>query len=440
MSNEGPAIGPSADNACCDEFQRASELSRRRFMQTMAAGAGMGLAATSFGGVFRQTAFGAQRDNNVLVVISLRGGIDGLNVVVPYKENNYYNSRPGIAIPEGSLICKNDTFGLHPALAPMQKFWDEKRFAAVQAVGLKVPDRSHFSAMEAVEDAHPGSKVRRGWINRAIGLDTGAAPSEAVQFGTSIIPTALTGPAPTIATENIAGLSLAAANPEWDSAEWRRRRRRQLNTVWQHERGSLGRAARSALDTVATMAPYARQTYTSPTGVVYPDDWPAGDLSDALKNSAQLIRANVGTEVITIDFGSWDMHTDVGRVDGGNMQRMLAGFAACVTAFLDDLADLADKVTVVTISEFGRRVDQNGGGGLDHGWGNMMLLAGAGIRGGEYYGKWPGLAPKDLGEGDLKVTTDYRNVLAELVRHRLDRSVAKSFPGLTYKPLGLVTG
>ena len=101
--------------------------------------------------------------------------------------------------------------------------------------------------------------------------------------------------------------------------------------------GSLGRAARSALDTVATMAPYARQTYTSPNGVVYPDVWPAGDLSDALKNSAQLIRANVGTEVIAIDYGSWDMHTDVGRVDGGDMQRMLDGFAACVTAFLDDL-------------------------------------------------------------------------------------------------------
>ena len=125
-------------------------------MQTVAAGAGMGVAATSFGGVFRQAAFGAQRDNNVVVVISLRGGIDGLSVVVPYKEANYYSSRPGIAIPEGSLICKNDTFGLHPALQPMEKFWTEGRFAAVQAVGLKVPDRSHFSAMEAVEDAAPG--------------------------------------------------------------------------------------------------------------------------------------------------------------------------------------------------------------------------------------------------------------------------------------------
>ena len=144
------------DNPCCDEYEAASELSRRRFMATMAAGAGVGVAATTFGGVFRQASFGAQRDNNVVVVISLRGGIDGLSVVVPYKEHNYYTSRPGIAIPEGSLICKNDTFGLHPALQPMERFWTENRFAAVQAVGLKVPDRSHFSAMEAVEDADPG--------------------------------------------------------------------------------------------------------------------------------------------------------------------------------------------------------------------------------------------------------------------------------------------
>ena len=187
------------------------------------------------------------------------------------------------------------------------------------------------------------------------------------------------------------------------------------------------------------MAPYARQDYVSPTGVTYPDVWPAGDLADALKNSAQLIRANVGTEVIAIDYGSWDMHTDVGRVDGGGMQRMLNGFAQCVTAFLDDLVDHKDKVTVVTISEFGRRVDENGGGGLDHGWGNMMLLAGAGVNGGKYYAKWPGLRAEELGEGDLKVTTDYRNVLGEVVRDRLNRSVAKSFPGLRYQPLGVMT-
>ena len=183
-----------------------------------------------------------------------------------------------------------------------------------------------------------------------------------MQFGTSIVPTALAGPEPTIATDSIAGLYLAAANPEWDSAEWRRRRRNQLETVWGHAPGSIGRAARSALRTVKQMEPYARQTYKPHHGVTYPTDWPAGDLSDALKNTAQLIRADVGTEVVAVDYGSWDMHTDVGSVDGGSMNSMLSGFAKVLAAFLDDLDDLRNRVTVVTISEFGRtgRREQRG--------------------------------------------------------------------------------
>jgi uncharacterized protein (DUF1501 family) len=426
------------DASCCEEYARASALTRRRFMAGMAAGAGLGVASTAFGGVFRQVVFGQSLKNNVLVVVSLRGGIDGLSVVVPYKEPNYYHSRPTSAVPEGALIMRNHTFGMNPALNPLRKFWRQGRLAAVQAVGLKVPDRSHFSAMEAVEDAAAGSALRQGWVNRAIGLDSGAFPTEAVQFGTSIIPTALAGPEPAIATDSVAGLYLAAANPEWDSAEWRRRRRNQLETVWGHAEGSIGKAARSALRTVKQMEPYARQTYKPHHGVTYPTDWPAGDFSDAMKNTAQLIRADVGTEVVAVDYGSWDMHTDVGSVDGGSMKSMLSGFAKVLAAFLDDLDDVRSRVTVVTISEFGRRVDENSAGGLDHGWGNVMLLAGAGVKGGRYYGRWPGLSPRDLGEGDLKVTTDYRNILAEVVHDRLHRSTAKAFPGLKYNPLGVM--
>jgi hypothetical protein len=139
--------------------------------------------------------------------------------------------------------------------------------------------------MEAVEDAAPGPSLRQGWVSRTIGLDSGAFPTEAVQFGTSIVPTALAGPEPTMATESIAGLYLAAANPEWDSAGWRRRRRNQLETVWSHAPGSIGRAARSALRTVQKMEPYARPTYRPHHGMTYPTDWPAADFSDATKNT-----------------------------------------------------------------------------------------------------------------------------------------------------------
>lgn len=433
-----PEGAPMNDITCCEEYERAVGLSRRRFLAGMAAGAGAGVVGTAFGGAFQQVVYGQTMRSNVVVVISLRGGIDGLSVVVPYKETNYYRSRPTIAVHENALLCRNHTFGLHPAMKPLTKFWKQGRLAAVHAAGLKVPDRSHFSAMEAVEDADPGSTLRQGWINRAIGLDSKAYPMEAVQLGTSIIPTALTGPEPTIATNDIASLSLAGANPQWDSAEWRRRRRNQLETIWNHEPGSLGQAARSALHTVNQMEPYARKTYKPHHGVKYPTDWPASDLSDALQNSAQLIRANVGTEAIAVDYGSWDMHTDVGTTDWGDMQSMLNGFAKVLAAFLDDLSDLRQRVTVVTISEFGRRVDENSAGGLDHGWGNVMLLAGAGVKGGRYYAKWPGLDARDLGDGDLKVTTDYRNVLAEVVHDRLGHSTAKTFPGLKYRPIGVM--
>ncbi len=146
----------------------------------------------------------------------------------------------------------------------------------------------------------------------------------------------------------------------------------------------------------------------------------------------------MGTEVVAIDYGSWDMHTDLGTLQWGGMQSMLKGFASALSAFLTDVSDLGEKVTVVTISEFGRRAGENGGGGLDHGWGNMMLLAGGGVMGGQYYGTWPGLEASALAEGDLAVTTDYRNVLGEVVNKRLGRSVAQVFPGLSYAPLDLM--
>ena len=424
---------------CCDEYERVSGLTRRRFLGGMASGAGLGVASTAFGGVFRQTVFGTESGNNVVVVISLRGGIDGLSVVVPHADQLYYSLRPGIAVPKSQLICGDAQFGLHPALGALKPWWDGGTLAAVQAVGMKVPDRSHFSAMEEVEDADPGSAVRQGWINRAIGLDSDAFPTEAVQFGTSILPTSLSGPAPAIATPGIKELYLAGANPEWDDATWQARRRTQLDTVRANARGELGTAARSALQTVAQMQPFAAQTYTPQNGVVYPTDWPATDLSAALQNTAQLIRADVGTEVVAVDFGSWDMHTGVGTLDWGDMQAMLRGFAGSLAAFLTDLGTVGDRVTVVTLSEFGRRVEENGGGGLDHGWGNMMLVAGGGVRGGRYYGTWPGLAGGDLTDGDLQVTTDYRNVLGEVVESRLRRSPAAVFPGLSYNRLNLMT-
>ncbi len=174
--------------------------------------------------------------------------------------------------------------------------------------------------------------------------------------------------------------------------------------------------------------------------MTYPRDWPATGLSDALKDTAHLIKADVGTDVVSIDFGSWDMHSDYGTTEWGEMQNMIGGFAAVLNAFMRDLGPVRQRVTVVTISEFGRRIKENGNRGLDHGWGNMMLVAGAGVKGGSYYGSWPGLGDGSQVDDDLKVTTDYRNVFGEIITRRFPgRSVSDVFPGLSYNPVGLMS-
>jgi uncharacterized protein (DUF1501 family) len=404
----------------------------------MAAAGGVSVATSLFGQAVRQTSFGATTGGNVVVVISLRGGIDGLGLVVPHGDPAYYTARPTIAVPKNTLLSADPMFGLHPNLQKLQWLFTAGELAAVHAVGMAVPNRSHFAAMEEIEDADPNSSVRRGWVNRAIGLDSDAGPLEAVHFTSSMQPTLLVGPEPTLAADRLRDISLAGADPRWDSTTWQSRRTSQLETVWGAAPGVLGAAGRSALNTVATVAPLAAQTYTPQNGVTYPTNWPASDLSAALKDTAQLIRADLGTEVVSIDYGSWDMHSDYGTVDWGEMQSMTSGFAGALDAFLRDLGTLRTKVTVVTISEFGRRVKENGNRGLDHGWGNVMLLAGGGVKGGQYYGSWPGLGSGKLVDGDLAVTTDYRNVLGEVVTKRLGRSVSAVFPGLSYSPLGVL--
>ena len=436
-----------AQSPCCGEFETASRLSRRRFLAALAATTGAAVATSMFGDAVVSSAFGATStagagSGNVLVVLSLRGGIDGLGLVVPHGDPGYYAARPTLAVPAGSLLAADAMFGLHPQLAPLQWLWDQGSLAAVHAVGLPVPNRSHFSAMEEIEDADPTSSTRRGWVNRMIGLPTGTgasdAPQQAVQLGSSIVPTELYGPAPVLAAGDLDQITLVGADTGTDPA-WAARRRRSLDQVWAGTAGSgtpaLHSAYRSALTAVDTLAPVARRTYT-PT-VTYPRAWPATDLSDALKDTARLIKADLGTDVVAIDYGSWDMHADYGTLQYGRMRSMTAGLAGALDAFLRDLGPLRERVTLVTISEFGRRTHENGNRGLDHGWGNVMLLAGAGVKGGRYYGTWPGLGtgPDD----DLAVTTDYRTVLGEVLTRRFpDRTLSKVFPAFTCRPLGLM--
>lgn len=421
---------PPAARACCGDFSR-SQLSRRSLLQSAAA-VGSGIALTQlFGETMMQATFAGTPGGNTLVVISLRGGIDGLGVVVPHGDPGYYQARPSTAVPAVNLLCADAMFGLHPAMAPLEPLWSSGELAAVQATGLAVPNRSHFSAIEEVEDAAPGSTARSGWINRMIGLGTSASTLDAVQLGMNFPTTALVGPNPTLATEGLDGLLVpgldAAATQRYGS----------LQTAWAAAMGPLAVGAREA---VAISRGPGQQLKAMPDSATpYPTAWNAAPFAEPLKSAAKLVRANIGTHVIAIDAGNWDLHTNYGTLAWGTMRSNVDGFAQALAAFMTDLGPLRGRVTVVTISEFGRRVAENGSRGFEHGWGNMMLVVGAGVRGGRYYGRWPGLDPTPRPDSDLEVTTDYRNVLGEIIGKRFpDRSVPALFPDLTLAPVGLM--
>ncbi len=414
---------------CCAEFARAAGLSRRGFLRGLAAVGGTATVTAAYGTAFTSTAYAAAPVDRVLVLLSMRGACDGLSLVVPHGDPTYYAARPSIQVPSARLLAKDGFFGLHPALAPLLPWWTAGSIAAVHAAGLPAPNRSHFSAMEELEDADPGSSARVGWLNRLIGQNATATPIEAIQFGGGVPITALAGPEPALVTTDVDSVSLAGY---WDD-DSEAKRRASLAALWDGVPGPLATGARNAFEVVDEFQPVRDGSATPANGAAYPA---GSDLSSALKAAARTIRADVGAEVIAVDHGSWDHHTWIGSPDAGNLRQMADEFALSLAAFLTDLGPtLAAKVTVVTVSEFGRRVKENANQGLDHGYGNVMFLLGGGVKGG-YYGTWPGLA--NTVDADLLVTTDYRSVLSEVVTKRLGASSAAVFPGFTPQPVGAV--
>jgi uncharacterized protein (DUF1501 family) len=371
--------------------------------------------------------------SSVLVVLSLRGGADGLSLVVPYGDPGYYSARPTIAIPQGQLLAgtTDGFFGLHPKLAPLANLWTSGQLGVIHAAGLTTANRSHFSAMEEVEEAHPGSSSRVGWLNRLVGAASTGSPLQGVGIVNGTPPTEISGPVPLMTIGSLDEATIAA-DDQWDT-DPAGKRRRSLHTLWDHDGSAMGRAVRATLQATADIAPAIAATDNSAS-------YGGSHLGDALAAAARIIRGNVGTEVITVDQGDWDMHTDLGNLGGGRMVGNADDLGTALAAFLGDLGDQAGKVTLVTISEFGRRVLENGNRGLDHGWGNVMFVAGAGVKGGQVYvDQQQGWKPlSDDLESDLHVTTDYRNVLAEIVAARFGTPLSTVFPGLVPKTLGFM--
>jgi uncharacterized protein (DUF1501 family) len=415
-----PTLSSRTDGACCDEYAAMqATVSRRGLLTGTLALAG---ASTLIGGaVVTASPARAVSASSVLVVVSLRGAADGLSLVVPHADPVYYGARPRIAVPSDRLLVKDGTFGLHPAMTDLIPLWQAGKVAAVHATGLPMVNRSHFAAMEEMEDADPGSSERVGWLNRLVSGTPGASPLQGFSAGTSTIPTSLVGPAPTMSAGDVGDVELPGDDDEG-------RRAHSLHIMWDGEKSTLGRSMRSTFGAINEFGP-------AQDAVDNRDTYPGSSLGRSLATAAQIIRGDVGVEVITVDQGNWDMHTDMGSADGGWMSNNAEDLASSIAAFLADLGTQESKVTLVTLSEFGRRVVENDSNGTDHGYGNVMFVAGAGVRGG-YHARWPGLSSNY--ESDLTVTTDYRQVLADIVSRRFNASVARVFPGLKWQSTGVM--
>ena len=440
----------------CPDCQRTEQarLSRRGFLR----GAG-GLAAAGYAGLATQTlgtrlafaeglptmaasttgtaAVTTPYSGDVLVVLSLRGGFDGLSAIVPAGDPDYYTARPSIAVPQATLLPLDTMFGLHPALQPLLPFWTAGTFGAVVAAGQPDPTRSHFEATEEMERAAPSSSLRTGWLDRALGLRGSGTVFQAAQLGDASPGQQFAGPAPELSLGSIDDFSLSAVGGD-TAAEVSREAKRWGNALHSFYSGSLAPLAAPALAALGALnSTRAMQSagYTPANGASYDA---SSELATALKDVARLIKSGVGLQVAAVDYGDWDMHSGLGTVDTGWMHRKLTELGNALAAFVTDLGAAMSRVTVVTISEFGRRVEENDSAGVDHGHGNTMLLLGGGINGGKIHGSWPGLAPAALDDGDVAGTTDYRVVLAELLSKRCGQTnLDQVFPGLPSGELGV---
>ncbi len=425
----GRPILTDASDWGCDmhgrDLSRRNALTRRGFLRDGA----LALIGTSVIPSFLTRSVYAEMnkagvDGRKLVVLFQRGACDGLNVVVPYAEPNYYAMRPSIAIQKKDVLDLNGFFGLHPAMASMKPLYDAGHLAIVHAAGSPDPTRSHFDAQDYMESGTPGVKATPdGWLNRALQAAPGSSapsPFRAVALGTEV-PRTLEGRIPAVAVANLQDFSVAGkgAQPSPISNAFQAMYDESSDTV-------LHGTGKETFDAVRMLKAADPARYKPADGASYPNT-PFGN---SLKQIAQLLKANLGVEAAFADIGGWDTHRDQGAANG-QLANRLREFSDTIAAFWRDLGDGAEQVTVVTMSEFGRTAHQNGTGGTDHGHANVMFVLGGPVKGGRIYGTWPGLAPEQLNEGrDLVVTTDFRRVLGEAVTKTLGvPRLEQVFPG-----------
>jgi uncharacterized protein (DUF1501 family) len=324
------------------------------------------------------------------------------------------------------VVDLNGFFGLHPSLASLKPLWQQQRLAIVHAAGSPDPTRSHFDAQDYMESGTPGLKATTdGWLNRALPAESGKiSPVRAVSLGPAL-PRSLRGAQNAIAVENLNNFTVRDAAAS-----------KVLQSMYAGTNDQvLNGTGRETFEAVALLQSIQKTPYQPGAGA----DYPKGRFADSMKQIAQLIKADVGVEVAFADIGGWDHHVN----EPGQLKNVLAEFGNSLAAFYQDLGDRMEDVVVVTMSEFGRTAKENGNRGTDHGHANVMFAFGGGIKGGKVYGDWPGLEPEQLYENrDLNLTTDFRDVLGELVTRQLgNKSMTAVFPGYEQpKFRGLMVG
>ena len=361
-----------------------------------------------------------------LVVIFQRGAADGLNVVVPYREPNYYAMRPGIAIPADKVLDLDGFFGLHPSLATFKPLYDQGQLAVVHAAGSPDMSRSHFDAQDYMESGTPGIKsTEDGWLNRALQSEDLRHNQEHTAFRAlalgSAVPRTLAGKIPAIALTNVNNFTVGGRGPAPSPAA------NAFEAMYGESGDSILHSTGDETFEAVKMLRAANPAQYKPGPGV---DYPTSEFGNNMKQIAQLLKANLGVEAAFTDVGGWDTHQNQGGVNGQLADR-LRDFSSSIAAFWRDLGDGAESVTLVTMSEFGRTARQNGTGGTDHGHANAMFVLGGNVKGGKVYGRWPGLDDHQLNEGrDLAVTTDFRQVLGEAVAKTLGaNNLDMVFPG-----------
>ena len=414
-------------------------IDRRYFLKS----AGLSLFGAGFVPTFlRRTAYaleqpGPSARKKILVAVFQRGAADGLNVVVPFGDRHYSPLRPSIAIAEPSsrsesigqtALDLDGFFGLHPSLAALKPLYDSRHLAIVHAAGSPDSTRSHFDAQDYMETATPGLRsTADGWLNRYLEAApiAEATPFRAVAFAPRM-PLTLLGPAPALAVDDVRNFRLRALGPRGAPGSTELLQDDFEAMYASASDPMLERTAQEMFEAAGTLDRIGVADYQPANGAQYPN----GQLGKSLRQVAQLIKADVGLEVAFAEVSGWDHHVNEGGAQG-QLANSLRQFGDGLAAFHQDLGGRMADIVVLTMTEFGRTARENGNQGTDHGHANAMFVLGGPVKGGQVYGRWPGLGPDQLYEGrDLALTTDFRDVFAEVaVRHLGATETHTVFPG-----------